>query len=57
MAKFEIMYTGNRPGLDRVIEADLYKVEGKFFVFLEDKEIVRSLKVDIVLQIKRLDDD
>lgn len=40
-----------------MIEADTFKVNGKFFEFLIDKEVVRTLKVDAVLQIRRMDDD
>ena len=54
MAKFAMMYTNNRPGLDRIIEADLYRVSGKFFEFIIDKEVVRSIKLDIVTQIRRM---
>lgn len=43
--------------MDAVIEADSYKVDAKFFTFLKDKEVVRSLKVDVVVQIRRMDDD
>lgn len=56
MARFEIVYMTPRYNLDAVIEADLYKVEGKFFTFVKDKEVVRSLKVDLVVQIKRVDE-
>lgn len=57
MAKFEMMYNHNRPGLDRIIEADVFRVSGKFFEFLVNKEIVRTLKVDIVTQIRRMDEE
>jgi hypothetical protein len=57
VAKFHMMYTAPRTGLDPVIEADLYRVSGKFFEFLVNKEVVRTLKVDAVLQIRRMDDD
>lgn len=55
MAKFQIHYTTNRQDLDRVIEADNYKVDTKFFTFYANKEVVRSLRTDIVLEVKRLD--
>jgi hypothetical protein len=42
------MYTTNRKGLDKIIEADVCRVSGKFFEFFIDKEVVRTLKVDIV---------
>jgi hypothetical protein len=51
------MYSTTRRGLDPVIVADTYKVNGKFFEFLIDKEVVRTLKVDAVLQIRRMDED
>jgi len=57
MARFQMMYTNNRSGLDPVVEADFYRVTRKFFEFLVNKEVVRTLKVDRVVQIKRLDDD
>ena len=57
MARFAMMYSTDRQGLDRVIEADFYRVNGKFFEFLVDKEVVRTLKIDAVLQIRRMDDD
>lgn len=57
MARFAVLYTNSRPGLDKVIEADTYKVDAKFFTFLKDKEVVRSLKVDVVVQIRRMDED
>lgn len=57
MAKFAMMYSTPRQGLDAIIEADTYKVNGKFFEFLIDKEVVRTLKVDAVLQIRRMDED
>ena len=58
MAKFEVLYTGvgNRyEALDETIEADLYKAEGKFFTFYKDKEVVRSIRLDLVVQIKRIE--
>jgi hypothetical protein len=58
MAKFEVLYSMAIPrqGLDSVIEADIYRVSGgKFFEFLVDKEIVRTLRCDIVVQIKRVE--
>lgn len=57
MARFEVMYIRDRAGLDKVIEADSYRADGKFFTFLKNKEVIRSLKLDIVVQIKRLDGD
>lgn len=57
MAHFALMYTNNRPGLDPIIEADFFRTSGKFFEFLIDKEVVRTLKLDIVVQIKRLSAD
>lgn len=57
MARFSVLYTTARPSLDKVIEADSYKVDGKFFTFLRDKEVIRSLKADAVLQIRRMGDD
>ena len=57
MARYALLYTNKRPGLDPVIQADTYRVDGKFFTFLKDKEVVRSLKVDYVVQIKRLSDE
>ena len=57
MSRFEMMYQRPRVGLDNVIEADTYKVNGKFFDFVIDKEVVRSLLSDAVLQIRRMADD
>jgi hypothetical protein len=59
MARFHVIYNTARPrpGLDSVIDADTYKVDAKFFTFLKDKEVVRTLKVDIVVQIRRMEDD
>lgn len=57
MARFAVLYNTQRPGLDKVIEADTYKVDAKFFTFFQDKEVVRSLKVDIVVQIRRMNDN
>lgn len=57
MARFAVLYNTGRTGLDKVIEADTYKVDAKFFTFFKDKEVVRSLKVDIVVQIRRMEED
>lgn len=56
MSRYEILYTTSRQDLDKIIEADSYKTDGKFFTFLVDKEVVRTLKIDVVVQIKRLDE-
>jgi hypothetical protein len=57
VTRYAVLYTNKRVGLDEVIEADSYRADGKFFTFLKSKEVVRSLKLDIVVQIKRLDDE
>lgn len=57
MARFEVLYNTGRSGLDKVIEADAYKVDAKFFTFLKDKEVVRSLRESVVLQVRRMADD
>ncbi|OZD18318.1 hypothetical protein CH253_17810 [Rhodococcus sp. 06-156-3C] len=57
MARFEVLYNSTRRDFDKVIEADSYKVDAKFFTFVKDKEVIRSLKVDVVLQIRRMNDD
>jgi hypothetical protein len=57
VARFQMMYTTHRQGFDPVIEADHFRVAGKFFEFVVNKEVVRTLKVDVVLQIRRMDDD
>lgn len=56
MAKFHMMYSSSRQGLDKIIEADIYRTNGKFFEFITDKEVVRTLKIDIVTQIRRMSD-
>ena len=58
MAKFAVTYT-ERAGsydyaLDDEIEADVYRAEGKFFNFYSDHEIVRSVALDLVAQIRRV---
>ncbi|GAA4717962.1 hypothetical protein GCM10023216_02700 [Isoptericola chiayiensis] len=57
MARFEVLYNTGRSGLDKVIEADTYKVDAKFFTFLKDKEVVRSLRESVVVQVRRMADD
>lgn len=56
MARFEVLYSTGRTGLDKVIEADSYKVDAKFFTFLKNKEVVRSLRETVVIQIRRMAD-
>lgn len=57
MARFEVLYNTSRSGLDKVIEADTYKVDAKFFTFLKNKEVVRSLRENVVIQVRRMADD
>lgn len=57
MARFEVLYNTGRAGLDRVIEADTYKVDAKFFTFIKDKEVIRSLRENVVIQVRRMADD
>lgn len=59
MAKFEVIYTAvgrkYEDALDTEIEADFFKAEGKFFTFYVDKEVTRTIQLDLVVQIKRVD--
>lgn len=57
MPRYAMTYMYQYRHLDKVIEADFYRTSGKFFEFLVDKEVVRSLKLDTVTQIRRMDDD
>jgi hypothetical protein len=57
VAQFQVLYKINRQGLDPVIEADFYRTSGKFFEFLIDKEVVRTVQTDIILQIRRMDEE
>ena len=56
MTSFGVLYKTNRSGLDPIIEADFYRTTGKFFEFLIDKEVVRTIQMDAILQIRRLND-
>lgn len=56
MAKFEITYVSTRQNLDKVIEADTFKVDTKFVSFITDKEIIRMIQIGAIFQIKRLDE-
>lgn len=60
MAKFEVLNTSvgkhHEDALNSVIEADVDKAEGTFFTFDQNKEVVRSVKLDWVVQIKRVDE-
>ena len=57
MPRYEMMYKTPRAGLAPIIEADSFRVNGKFFEFFVNKEVVRTLLMDVVLQIRRMEDD
>lgn len=51
-----MLYTHSH-GLDSIIEADYYRTTAKFFEFYVDKEVIRTLRLDRVVQIKRLTEE